>query len=63
MSIIVRLMIGGWATSFAMFSFFALNESGKLLRIRQRIALSLEAAARRVRVAEESLQPEHEEAA
>jgi hypothetical protein len=63
MSIIVRLMIGGWATSFAMFSFVALNESGKLLRIRQRIALSLEAAARRVRVAEESLRPGREEAA
>ncbi len=63
MSIIVKLMIGGWATSFAMVGFCALKESGKLLRIRQRIALSLEAAARRVRVAEESLQPEREDAA
>ena len=35
------LMIGGWACTFGMIGFYALSESGKLLRLRQRIALWL----------------------
>jgi hypothetical protein len=61
MSITV-LMIGGWATWFAMIGFCALCESGKLLRMRQRIALLLETASRFVRGQEESLQAERERA-
>ncbi|MGO9403870.1 MAG: hypothetical protein ACLPVW_10430 [Terriglobales bacterium] len=62
MSIVVKLIIGGWATTFAMFGLLALNESGKLREIRERMALWLETAASRIRVAEESLQPEREDA-
>ena len=42
MSRFVMLMIGGWASTFAMVGFYALSESGKLLTIRKRIALWLE---------------------
>jgi hypothetical protein len=38
MSIIVKLMIGGWATTLAMIGYCALNESGKLFNLRNRIA-------------------------
>jgi hypothetical protein len=37
MSIFVKLMISGWLTSFAMIGYCAACESGKLLRLRQRI--------------------------
>jgi hypothetical protein len=53
MSLVVKLMIGGWTTTLAMFGFYALSESGKLLQIRKRIALWLETDH-----APESLQPE-----
>jgi hypothetical protein len=42
MSIVVMLMIFGWSTCFAMVGFFALKESGKLLKIRRSIALWLD---------------------
>jgi len=42
MSLVVKLIIGGWATWFALIGFYALDESGKLLKIRRRIALLLE---------------------
>jgi hypothetical protein len=51
MSVVVMLMIGGWTTTICMFAFCALKESGKLLRIRRRMALWLDAsvAAQRAR--------------
>jgi hypothetical protein len=63
MSIVVKLMIGGWATTFAMYGFFALDESGKLLEIRERIALWLETLADQVRIPEEGMEPGREDAA
>jgi hypothetical protein len=54
MSRFAMLMIGGWACTFAMVGFYALSESGKLLKIRKRIALWLETD----HTPEESLQPE-----
>jgi len=42
MSIIVKLMIGGWATTVAMIGCCALNESGRLFNLRKRIASLLE---------------------
>jgi hypothetical protein len=56
---ITLLMIGGWATWFAMIGFCALCESGKLLRVRQRIAVWLETSSRFVRGPEGSQQAEH----
>jgi hypothetical protein len=44
MSIVVKLMIAGWTGTFAMIGFFALKESGKLLRIRQRVASWLQSS-------------------
>jgi len=41
MSTVVMLMIFGWSTTLGMIGFCALNESGKLLRIRRQIALWL----------------------
>jgi hypothetical protein len=49
MSIVMEVIIGGWMTTFAMFGFLALAESGKLLKIRNRMALWLESAATAVR--------------
>ena len=37
MSVIAKLIIGGWATTLVMFGFWALAESGKLLKIRESI--------------------------
>jgi hypothetical protein len=42
MSLVMKLMIGGWATTLAMIGVCALNESGKLFKIRKRIASWLE---------------------
>jgi hypothetical protein len=42
MSFVLKLIIGGWCTAFAMIGFCALNESGKLANIQKRIALWLE---------------------
>jgi hypothetical protein len=60
MSLVVKLMIGGWATTVAMIGFCALHESGKLHKIRERIALWLESSAALVRPAGEGLQPDRE---
>jgi hypothetical protein len=38
MSFVLKLMIGGWATTLAMIGVCALNESGKLFNLRKRIA-------------------------
>jgi hypothetical protein len=38
MSLVIKLMIGGWATTLAMIGICALNESGKLSSLRRRIA-------------------------
>jgi hypothetical protein len=49
MSIIVMLIIGGWSATLSMIAVCALNESGKLHKIRRHAALwidsSLHAAA------------------
>jgi hypothetical protein len=42
MPLFVKLMIGGWTGTLAMIAFCALNESGKLLNIRKRLASWLE---------------------
>ncbi len=42
MSVVVMLMIFGWSTFFAMTAFYALKESGKLLRLRRSVALWLD---------------------
>jgi len=42
MSLVVKLMIGGWATTLAMIGCCALNQSGRLFNLRKRIALMLE---------------------
>jgi hypothetical protein len=53
MSRFLMLMIGGWASTFAMVGFYALSESGKLLEIRKHIASWLETD----HTPEESTQP------
>jgi len=53
MSVVVMLMIFGWSTFFAMIAYYSLKESGKLLKIRRRIALWLDDT---LHVPEESLQ-------
>lgn len=63
MSSVLKLMIGGWVTAFAMFGFCALNKSGKLLKIRERIALWLETLAAQLRMSEKGLHPEREDTA
>jgi hypothetical protein len=42
MSIIVKLMVEGWATTLAMIGCCVLNESGRLLNLRKRSASLLE---------------------
>ncbi|MGH9501828.1 MAG: hypothetical protein ACRD20_03165 [Terriglobales bacterium] len=42
MSVVLKLMIGGWVTTFVMIGVCALNQSGKLLRIHQRLGQWLE---------------------
>ena len=37
MSFVLKLMIGGWAATLAMITVCALNESGRLFRVRKRI--------------------------
>jgi hypothetical protein len=57
MSLVSKLMIGGWITTLAMIGVCALNESGKLLEIGRRIVLWLETPASAVgRTSKESLQ-------
>ena len=45
MSIVVKLIIGGWITTFVMVGVCALNESGKLLRIHERLGRWLKTLA------------------
>jgi len=59
----VMLMIAGWAITIAMIGFYALQESGKLLKVRHHIALRLETLAVAVRPSEEGLQAERENVA
>ena len=63
MSIVNEVIIGGWTSAIAMIGVCALNESGKLLRIRKLVAFWLETAADSVRPPAESLQGERESAA
>jgi hypothetical protein len=64
MSFVLKVIISGWLTAFAMIGFCALNESGMLVNIQKRIALWLESLSPRVeREPEEGLQPERENAA
>lgn len=64
MSFVVKLIIAGWITTFAMIGFSALYESGKLLKLRNRLAILLESwAARLVGTREESLQADVDDAA
>ena len=44
MSVVTILMIGGWAATFSLVGTCALNEAGKLNRIRRRLALWLDAS-------------------
>jgi hypothetical protein len=63
MSFAVKLIIGAWLTTLVMIGFCALNESGRLLKIRKLIALWLEASASAVHPPEEDLRPEGENVA
>jgi len=63
MSLFAKLMVGGWTLAIAMIGFFALYESGKLLKIRKRMAAWLETSAAPIAMPEESLQPENEDVA
>ena len=63
MTFVEKLIIGGWASAFAMFGLFALNASGKLLAIRKRTALWLETLAAIIHTPEEGGEPEGEQAA
>ncbi len=60
MSFVLKLIIVGWLTTFAMIGFFAFRDSGKLLRLRKRIATWLYAPAASVGASEGA---EREEAA
>lgn len=42
MPVVLKLMISGWSTFFAMIGFYALKESGKLRKMRRRLALWLD---------------------
>jgi hypothetical protein len=42
MSVVVMLIILGWSAVFAMLGFYALKESGKLMKMRRRLALWLD---------------------
>ena len=55
MSLVVKLMIGGWTTTLLMIGVCALNESGKLNNLRRRIALWLEPSGSFARRSEEGL--------
>jgi hypothetical protein len=53
MSLVVKLMIFGWATTLAMIGVCALNQSGKLFNLRKGIASWVESSdARNARVEE-----------
>jgi hypothetical protein len=62
MSLFVMLIIGGWTTAIAIIGFYALKESGQLLKIHKRVGLWLEASAPRLNMPDQSLQPDREDA-
>jgi len=47
MSLVVKLMIGGWTTTLAMIGVCALHQSGKLFKICKRLASWLEPSDQR----------------
>jgi len=55
MSLVMKLMIGGWTTTLLMFGFCALYEAGGLDNLRSRMALWLERSASFVRPSGEGL--------
>jgi hypothetical protein len=57
MSLVVKLMIGGWATTLVMIGVCALNQSGKLFKIRKHVASWLEPSDARNLRTEESEYP------
>jgi hypothetical protein len=64
MSFVVKLIIGGWISTFAIIGVCALNESGKLLKFRHRLASWIEAPeASSTHERDEGLEPEGESAA
>jgi hypothetical protein len=63
MSLVSKLMIGGWITTLAMIGLCALNESGKLLELGRRMVSWLEASPWVGRTPNEGLQPDAREAA
>jgi hypothetical protein len=62
MSIVMKVIVSGWASAVAMFGLFGLDESGVLLEIRERIALGLETLASSVRPSAQGLESERESA-
>jgi hypothetical protein len=54
MSFIVKLNIGGWITTAAIVAYCALEESGKLREIRNRMSSWLEVATAGVRASEDN---------
>ena len=54
MSLVVKLLIGGWGITLTMIGLCALNESGKLLLLHKRIGQWLEALASPVVAASEN---------
>jgi len=48
MSLFVELMIGGWTSAIAMLGLCALNDFGKLMKVRRRMASWLDPSHRAV---------------
>ncbi len=64
MSLFAKLMIGGWTSAIAMSGFCALDASGKLIRVRRRMASWLDPSDRAVvRTSGEMLETEPRNAA
>lgn len=64
MSFVLKLMIAGWITTFAMIGFCALIESGKLLKFSKQLAMLLQnLAARLAGRSEKGLQADLDDAA
>ena len=59
MSVVVMLMMGGWIATLSMVGVCALHESGRLFKLRRRIALwLLETSSEQIRSAEKGFQAE-----
>jgi hypothetical protein len=52
----VKLIVGGWTTTIALFVLFALHESGKFIAIRKQLILLAEFLILILRVPEEILE-------